>query len=164
MSIPPAHHVGCGAALNLTWFREHSELRVSHAALSGTALRSVGSKSVDRYRLNPFLSREQIASIVKDLADRISNDYRERQLVLVCILKGAFMFLSDLARSLQMPVQIDFIRLSSYGKGMETCRVIEIAKDIETPIEGKDVLIVEDIVDRGRTLQFLKDRLALATQ
>ena len=150
MSIPPAHHVGCGAALNLTWFRAHSELR------------SVGSKSVDRYCLNPFLSREQIASIVKDLADRISNDYRERQLVLVCILKGAFMFLSDLARSLQMPVQIDFIRLSSYGKGMETSRVIEIAKDIETPIEGKDVLIVEDIVDSGRTLQFLKDRLALA--
>jgi hypoxanthine phosphoribosyltransferase len=114
------------------------------------------------YRLNPLLSREQIASIVKDLADQISKDYRERELILVCILKGAFMFLSDLVRHLQIPVKIDFVRLASYGAGMKTSGRIEITKDIETPIEGKDVLIIEDIVDSGYTLQFLKDRLALA--
>ncbi len=116
----------------------------------------------DRYRLHPLLSREQIALIVKELADRISRDYGERGLVLVCILKGAFMFLSDIVRELRIPVQIDFVRLASYGGKMESSRVIEITKDIEIPIQGKDVLIIEDIVDSGRTLLFLKDRLALA--
>jgi hypoxanthine phosphoribosyltransferase len=114
------------------------------------------------YRLNPLLSREEIASIVKDLAGQISKDYRERELVLVCILKGAFMFLSDLVRYLQIPVQIDFVRLASYGTGMETSGTIEITKDIEISIEGKDVLIIEDIIDSGRTLQFLRDRLSLS--
>ncbi len=114
------------------------------------------------YRLEPLLSREQIASIVKGLADQISRDYGQREVVLVCILRGAFMFLADLIRHLQMPVQVDFVRLASYRAGMKSSGTIEITKDIETPIEGKDVLIVEDIVDSGRTLQFLKDRLILA--
>jgi hypoxanthine phosphoribosyltransferase len=117
---------------------------------------------MEGYRLNPLLSREQIASIVKDLADQISKDYREKELVLVCILKGAFMFLSDLIRHLQLPVQIDFVRLASYGAGTKTSGRIEITKDIELSIEGKDVLIIEDIIDSGRTLQFLRDRLSLS--
>ncbi len=116
-----------------------------------------------RYRLNPLLSQEQIASIVHHLADRISQEYEGRELVLVCILKGAFMFLSDLARRLKIPAKIDFVRLASYGASMETSGIIEITKDIEIPIEGKDVLIIEDIIDSGRTLQFLKDRLFLAS-
>ncbi len=114
------------------------------------------------YHLNPLLSRKEIASIVKGLARQISRDYKGRELVLVCILKGAFMFLSDLVRQLKIPVQIDFVRLASYGAGMETSRMIEITKDIETPIEGKDVLIIEDIIDSGHTLQFLKERLTLS--
>jgi hypoxanthine phosphoribosyltransferase len=109
-----------------------------------------------------LVSREELDSIVQELAARISRDYEKRELVLVCILKGGFMFLSDLVRHLQIPVQIDFVRLASYGPGMKTSGVIEITKDIELPVEGKDVLIVEDIVDSGRTLQFLKDRLALS--
>ncbi len=117
---------------------------------------------MEKYRLNRLLSRKQIASIVKGLADQISKDYQKKELVLVCILKGAFMFLSDLIRHLQVPVQIDFVRLASYGAGMQTSGRIEITKDIETPIEGKDVLIIEDIIDSGRTLQFLKNRLSLA--
>ncbi|MGD0916615.1 MAG: hypoxanthine phosphoribosyltransferase [Thermodesulfobacteriota bacterium] len=116
---------------------------------------------MEGYRLNPLLSREEIASIVKGLADRISRDYRERELILVCILKGAFMFLSDLVRQLQIPVQIDFVRLASYGAGMETSGKVEVTKDIEIPVRAKDVLIIEDIIDSGRTLQFLKGRLAL---
>ena len=111
--------------------------------------------------LNSLLSREEIASIVKGLAERISEDYDQREVVLVCILKGAFIFLSDLVRHLQIPVQIDFVRLASYGAGMKTSGKIEITKDIETPIRGKDVLIVEDMIDSGRTLLFLKNRLAL---
>ena len=116
---------------------------------------------MERYQLNPLFSREEIASIVKSLADQISKDYRERELVLVCILKGAFMFLSDLVRQLQISVQIDFVRLASYGTGMQTSGKVEVTKGIEISIKGKDVLIIEDIIDSGRTLQFLKDRLAL---
>jgi hypoxanthine phosphoribosyltransferase len=72
------------------------------------------------------------------------------------------MFLSDLVRHLQIPVRIDFVRLASYGAGMKTSGRVEITKDVEVPLEGSDVLIIEDIVDSGRTLQFLRDRLILA--
>ncbi len=113
------------------------------------------------YQLNPLISREEIDSIVKGLADRISKDYDKKELVVVCILKGSFMFTSDLVRQLQIPVQIDFVRLASYGAGMDTCGTVKVTKDIEIPIEGKDVLIIEDIIDTGRTLRYLKDRLAL---
>jgi len=117
---------------------------------------------MEKYRLNPLLSREEIVSIVKSLADQISKDYKGRELVMICILKGAFMFLSDLIRQLQIPVQIDFVRLASYGTGMKTSGKVSVTKDTEIPIEGKDILIVEDIIDSGRTLRFLKDRLALS--
>lgn len=117
---------------------------------------------MEEYRLNLLLSREKIDSIVKNLAEQISRDYRGKELILVCILKGAFMFLSDLVRHLQIPVKIDFVRLTSYGSGMKTSGRIEISKDVELPLEGNDVLIIEDIADSGRTLLFLKDRLILA--
>jgi hypoxanthine phosphoribosyltransferase len=114
------------------------------------------------YHLNLLLSRDQIASIVKGLAEQISIDYKGRELVLVCILKGAFMFLSDLIRHLQIPVKVDFVRLASYGAGMKPSGNIAITKDVEIPIEGTDVLIIEDIIDTGRTLKLLKERLALS--
>jgi hypoxanthine phosphoribosyltransferase len=117
---------------------------------------------MNEYHLNPLVSREQIASIVKDLAARISADYGQSELVLVCVLKGGFMFLSDLVRHLRMPVQIDFVRLASYGSGMRSSGRIEITKDVEVSMEGKDVLVVEDIIDSGRTIRFLKERLALS--
>ena len=113
------------------------------------------------YHLNRLITAEEIASIVKRLADQISKDYAGRELVLVCILKGAFVFLSDLIRHLRIPAQVDFVRLASYGSGMKTCGKIEITKDVEIPLEKKDVLIIEDIIDSGQTLQFLKGRLAL---
>jgi len=116
---------------------------------------------MEGYRLHPLLSREQIATIVKDLAEQISKDYKGRALVLVCILKGAFIFLSDLIRLLRTPAQVDFVRLASYGTEMKSSGRIEITKDVEIPIEGKDILIIDDIIDSGRTLLFLKDRLAL---
>lgn len=117
---------------------------------------------MDQHQLNRLLTAEQINSIVKKLADQISRDYVGKELILVCILKGAFMFLSDLIRELQIPVKIDFVRLASYGSGMKTSGRIEITKDLELPIEGKDVLIVEDIIDSGHTLKFLKDRIILS--
>jgi hypoxanthine phosphoribosyltransferase len=117
---------------------------------------------MNEYHLNPLISREQIASIVRDLAARISADYGQSELVLVCVLKGGFMFLSDLVRHLRMPLQIDFVRLASYGSGTKTSGRIEITKDVEVSMEGKDVLVVEDIIDSGRTIRFLKERLALS--
>ncbi len=120
-------------------------------------------KHMEKYRLNPLISQEQIASIVQGLADRISRDYSGKELVLVCILKGAFMFLSDLVRHLKIPAKIDFVRLASYGSGMKSSGNIEITKDIELSVEGKDVLIIEDIIDSGHTLEFLKERLILSS-
>ncbi len=116
-----------------------------------------------KYQLHPLLSQEQISSIVGDLADRISRDYQNRELVLVCVLKGAFMFLSDLIRRLRIPVHVDFVRLASYGSGTKSSGRVEITKDIEVSVEGKEVLIVEDIIDSGHTVQFLKNRLALSS-
>ena len=113
-------------------------------------------------QLHLLLSREQIASLIENLADQISRDYAEQELVLVCILKGAFMFLADLIRQLRVPAQVDFVRLASYGSGTKTSGRVEITKDIETSVEGKDVLIVEDIIDSGRTVQFLKEHLSLS--
>jgi hypoxanthine phosphoribosyltransferase len=117
---------------------------------------------MEKYHLHLLLSQAQIASIVTDLADRISKDYQHRELVLVCVLKGAFMFLSDLIRRLRIPVHVDFVRLASYGSGTKSSGRVEITKDIEISVEGKEVLIVEDIIDSGRTVQFLKDRLTLS--
>lgn len=116
---------------------------------------------MDQYRLNRLLTAEEIASIVKRLADQISRDYEGRELILICILKGAFMFLSDLIRYLRIPVQIDFVRLASYGAGMKSSGLITLTKGIELPIGGKEVLIVEDIIDSGLTIKYLKDQLLL---
>jgi len=117
---------------------------------------------MDRPHLILLLTAEDIASIVKKLADQISRDYEGKELILVCVLKGAFMFLSDLIRHLRISVEVDFVRLASYGSGVKSSGLVEITKDIETPVEGKEVLIIEDIVDSGRTLIFLKERLSLS--
>lgn len=117
---------------------------------------------MEKYCLNLLIPKEEIREIVKNLAGRISKDYEGKELILVCILKGAFMFLSDLIRYLRIPVKIDFVRLASYGSKTKSMGLVEITKDIEMPIEGKEVLIIEDIVDTGRTLLFLKERLELS--
>lgn len=108
----------------------------------------------------PLIHRNKIATTVQDLAKRISQDYKGKDLVLVCVLKGAFVFLSDLMRCLDIPVEIDFVRLASYGSGRISSRNVRITKDIEASIQGRDVLIVEDIVDTGWTLAYLMERLS----
>ncbi|MBN2255964.1 MAG: hypoxanthine phosphoribosyltransferase [Deltaproteobacteria bacterium] len=104
-------------------------------------------------------SREEINGRVQELADMLSREYEGKDLVLVGILKGAFIFLSDLVRSMGIPHQIDFIRVASYGSGTVSSGKITITKDLECSIEGKDVLIVEDIIDTGTTLASLKTML-----
>lgn len=107
-----------------------------------------------------LIDRTTISRTVQGLARKISQHYRGRDLVLVCILKGAFVFLSDLIRALDIPAEVDFMRLTSYGSGQVSSRNVRITKDIEIPIEGKDVLIVEDIVDTGWTLAYLIERFS----
>ena len=106
-----------------------------------------------------LISKPKIDDRVQRLADEISRDYEGKELVLIGILKGAFVFMADLIRCLRIPCEVDFVRLASYGTGTVSSGNIMITKDIETPIRGRDVLIVEDIVDTGLTLYFLVDKL-----
>ncbi len=98
---------------------------------------------------------DDLSHRVKQLAEEISRDYDGRELLLVGVLKGAVFFLSDLMRELRVPCEVDFMAVSSYGSSTETSGVVRILKDLDTPIEGRDVLVVEDIVDSGLTLKYL---------
>jgi hypoxanthine phosphoribosyltransferase len=101
-----------------------------------------------------------IAVRVRELGTLITEAYRGHELVVVGVLKGSIIFLADLARAIDLPVQLDFLGLSSYGDETETSGVVRITSDLSRPIEGKDVLIVEDIVDTGLTMHFLLANLA----
>src|SRR3954465_2716689 len=92
---------------------------------------------------------------VRELGAQISRDYADRDLLLIGVLKGAVFFLSDLMRHIEIPCEVDFMAVASYGSATESSGVVRILKDLDTPIEGRNVLIVEDIVDSGLTLQYL---------
>jgi hypoxanthine phosphoribosyltransferase len=92
---------------------------------------------------------------VRDLGRQISADYADKDLLMVCVLKGAVFFLSDLMRHIDIPCEVDFMAVSSYGSATDSSGVVRILKDLDRPIAGRDVLIVEDIVDSGLTLQYL---------
>jgi hypoxanthine phosphoribosyltransferase len=109
--------------------------------------------------LSLLLSREAVAARVKELAIQISRDYKGKDLLLVGVLKGAFVFLADLMRALEIPVQVEFVRLASYGKGATSAGHVRVVLDLEASIVGRHVLIVEDILDTGLTLGFLLERL-----
>ena len=106
-----------------------------------------------------LLSRAEIAQKVRSLAAQISKDYAGRDLCLIGILKGAVVFLSDLVRELTIPVQIDFVRIASYGSGTASSGNIQITKDVELDVQNRHVLIVEDIVDSGLTIAWFLDHL-----
>jgi hypoxanthine phosphoribosyltransferase len=106
-----------------------------------------------------LFSRTEIEKKVCELAEMISTDYQGRELIVIGILKGAFIFMADLVRNLSIPSTVDFVRLASYGSGTESSGRITVSKNIETPIAGKDVLVVEDIVDTGLTLTYLVELL-----
>ena len=106
-----------------------------------------------------YLDEVEIRALVDTLADQIRKDYAGKSILLVCVLKGAFVFTADLMRALKMDVEIDFVRLSSYGKEKQSTGTVILLKDISRDIRGKHVLIVEEIIDSGRSLRFLYDRL-----
>jgi hypoxanthine phosphoribosyltransferase len=107
-----------------------------------------------------LVGAEDLTRRVKELADQISSDYADKDLLLIGVLKGAVFFVSDLMRHLDIPVEVDFMAVASYGSATRSSGVVRILKDLDAAIEGRDVLIVEDIVDSGLTLQYLLRNLA----
>lgn len=108
----------------------------------------------------PLFSAKTIAARVRELGAEITAAYEGRQLVLVCVLKGSFVFAADLARHIDLPLRIEFLGVRSYGADTKTSGIVQITHDLAQPIEGEDVLIVEDIVDTGLTLRHLLELLS----
>ena len=106
-----------------------------------------------------LVAREDLQRRIAELGTEISRDYAERELIMVGVLKGAVLFLADLMRHIEVPCEIDFMAVSSYGSETDSSGVVRILKDLDAPIEGRDVLIVEDIIDSGLTLQYLMRNL-----
>jgi hypoxanthine phosphoribosyltransferase len=118
-----------------------------------------GIPEMGKYELRPLLGQQRIRRRVKELAEQISRDYRGKEVLFICILKGAFVFLSDLIRHIDLPIQVDFVGLASYGSETVSSGQIQVTHQSSIPIQDKDVIIVEDIIDSGRTLKFLTDEL-----
>jgi hypoxanthine phosphoribosyltransferase len=110
-------------------------------------------------KLKILYPRQEIEAAVTRLAAEITSDYRERNPLVIGVLKGCFVFMSDLVRRLEFPLETDFIQLSSYGRGTNSSGKIKIAQDLKTLVTGRDVLVVEDIVDTGHSLTFLTEYL-----
>src|SRR5690349_12798907 len=104
-----------------------------------------------------LLSAEQIGARVRELGAQITRDYAERRLVLVSVLKGSFVFTADIARHIDLPLRIEFLGVRSYGEGTTSSGVVQITQDLSRPIEGEDIILVEDIVDTGLTIAHLLD-------
>lgn len=106
-----------------------------------------------------LFTEEQLQKKVTELGNQIANDYKDKDLLVIGILKGSNIFMSDLVRKINIPLQMDFMDVSSYGNSTESTGVVRIIKDLECAIDGRDILIVEDIIDSGLTLRYLKDML-----
>jgi hypoxanthine phosphoribosyltransferase len=106
-----------------------------------------------------LITSEEIQDKLRDMGERITADYAGRQLLLVGVLKGAFVVMADLARNIRLPLEFDFMAVASYGTATKTSGVVRILKDLDHELEGRDVLLVEDIVDSGLTLNYLLKNL-----
>ena len=110
-------------------------------------------------QLKILISHDQIAKAINRLACEIERDYQGKHPLLIGVLKGSFVFMADLIRQLDLPLELDFVRLSSYGCARESSGKVRVVQGVKTPIKGRDVLVVEDIVDTGITISFLLDYL-----
>lgn len=115
---------------------------------------------LDQDILEVFYSEEQLKAKVAELGAAITRDYQGKSPVLVSVLRGSYIFMADLTRSIDLPCTVDFMSVSSYGAGTTSSGQVKILKDLSEPIEGKDLIIVEDILDSGNTLFYLRDVLA----
>lgn len=111
------------------------------------------------YKIKSLISEKEVNEKVLEIANIINEDYKDKEIHLICILKGGVFFTCELAKRINVPVSFDFMSVSSYGEKTESSGVVKIIKDLDEPIENKDVLIVEDIIDSGRTLSYLVDIL-----
>ncbi len=112
-----------------------------------------------KYVKDILIPREEIARMCQRLGEQISQDYADKEVILIGVLKGAYVFMADLARCLTIPVRIDFISVSSYGSGTKTSGIVRITKDLDSDITNKHIIVVEDIVDSGLTLKHLRQLL-----
>ena len=117
-------------------------------------------KEMDKDILEVFYSEEQLKTKVAELGAAITRDYQGKSPVLVSVLRGSYIFMADLTRAIDLPCTVDFMSVSSYGAGTTSSGQVKILKDLSEPIEGKDLIIVEDILDSGNTLFYLRDVLA----
>ncbi len=106
-------------------------------------------------KIRVLLSEDEVNARINEVAARINEDYAGKEIHLICILKGGVFFTCELSKRLTVPVSLDFMSVSSYGSGTESSGVVKIIKDLDEPLAGKNVLIVEDIIDSGRTLSYL---------
>lgn len=110
-------------------------------------------------KVDVLISEKEIDNSILEIADRINKDYEGEELTLICVLKGGVMFMCDLAKKLNLNVRLDFMSVSSYGSETKSSGVVKIIKDLDDSIDGKNVLVVEDIIDSGNTLSYLMDIL-----
>ena len=106
-----------------------------------------------------LFTQEDLKAITKELGEKVTRDYKDKKLYLVTILKGAVDFLTDFMRNVDLPCEVDFMVVSSYGSGVTSSGNVKIIKDLDVPLEDKDILIVEDILDSGNTLKFVVDMI-----
>ena len=110
-------------------------------------------------RIRVLLSEEEVDTRIQEVADQINRDYAGKEIHMICVLKGGVFFMCELAKRVTVPISLDFMSISSYGDDTKSSGVVKIIKDLDQPLEGKDVLVVEDIIDSGRTLSYLLEIL-----
>lgn len=110
-------------------------------------------------KISVLISEQDVDQRIQEMGEQISRDYEGRQIHLVCVLKGGSFFMCELAKRISVPVSLDFMSVFSYGSETKSSGVVKIVKDLDEPLTGKDVLVVEDIVDSGRTLSYLMEML-----
>lgn len=106
-----------------------------------------------------LFTQDDLKAITKELGEKVTRDYKDKKLYLVTILKGAVVFLTDFMRNVDLPCEVDFMVVSSYGSGVTSSGNVKIIKDLDVPLEDKDILVVEDILDSGNTLKFVVDMI-----
>lgn len=109
--------------------------------------------------IEKLIAEEEIARRIKEIGQQISSDYKDKEILLICVLKGGVMFMTELSKHINIPVDMDFMSVSSYGNEMTSSGVVKVIKDLDEPIKDKHIIIVEDIIDSGRTLSYLKQIL-----